>query len=1033
LAVKCASCHQDNLDTSLFCAACGSQLGPPSKTSFSPTQTLQTPVKELTTGSIFAGRYQVIEELGRGGMGRVYKVLDTEVNAKVALKLIKPEISADQETIERFCHELRITRDISHKNVCRMYDLGKEAGSYFITMEYIAGEDLKSMIRMSGQLGVGTAISLAKQVCEGLAEAHRLGVVHRDLKPSNIMIDREGTVRVMDFGIARSLRVKGITGAGIMIGTPEYMSPEQVEGKDIDQRSDIYSLGIILYEMMTGRVPFEGDTPFTVGVKHKSEIPKDPRQFNAQIPEDLSRLILRCLEKDKEKRYQSAGEVRSELESIGQGIPTTQRIIPSRKPLTSREITVKFSLKKLRIPALAALFLLLIAVAVWRLLPRKKTGPVPSGKPSLAIMYFKNNTGDKSLDHWRTMLSNLMIADLTQSKYIRILSEDKLVNILRQLNELEAETYSSEVLEQVASLGGVNHFLQGAYARAGDEFRINVMLQEARTGELVASESVAGKGEGSIFSMVDELTRKIKANFRLSDQQIAADIDREIGKITTSSPEAYKFYSEGRKYHNSGDSRRSIQLMEKAVEIDPGFAMAYRSMAMSYNNLFLFSDREKFMQKALELVDRLSEAERYQIQGSFYADSEETYGQAIAAFSKLITLYPDNTTANHNLALIHYQLEEWDQAIERYEACVRNRTEFVPSYTQLSYSYQAKELNDKARQVLEDYIRSFSDNAQIRLSLAENFTHQGELGSAMAEVDKAFLLDPDNYENLLTKGDIYLYQGEPARAEEEYQKLLQAREPAARGIGLGRLGNLWVLQGKYEKAKSICKQGAGLADMLGQPLWKSLFSTGLAYSCLKSGDFEEALKHCQAVWESAERAGYLEGKRRALYLRARVYIEMKAMDRAQETASELKQIIEKGLFKKGIRYHHHLMGLMEIERKKYSKAIEYLDSALALESFGPPAKDAEFLDSLTLAYHLAGNLDKEAETYHKITGLTVGRLDCGDVYARSFYLLGTICEQKGDMARAIEHYRKFLDLWKDADPGRPEVEDARRRLAGLQG
>ena len=303
MAVKCASCHQDNLDTSLFCAACGSQLGPPSKTSFSPTQTLQTPVKELTTGSIFAGRYQVIEELGRGGMGRVYKVLDTEVNAKVALKLIKPEISADQETIERFRHELRITRDISHKNVCRMYDLGKEAGSYFITMEYIAGEDLKSMIRMSGQLGVGTAISLAKQVCEGLAEAHRLGVVHRDLKPSNIMIDREGTVRVMDFGIARSLRVKGITGAGIMIGTPEYMSPEQVEGKDIDQRSDIYSLGIILYEMMTGRVPFEGDTPFTVGVKHKSEIPKDPRQFNAQIPEDLSRLILRCLEKDKEKRY----------------------------------------------------------------------------------------------------------------------------------------------------------------------------------------------------------------------------------------------------------------------------------------------------------------------------------------------------------------------------------------------------------------------------------------------------------------------------------------------------------------------------------------------------------------------------------------------------------------------------------------------------------------------------------------------------------------------------------------------------------
>ena len=218
-------------------------------------------------GSLFAGRYQVIEELGKGGMGRVYKVLDTEVNTKVALKLIRAEISEDPETVERFRNELKTARDISHKNVCRMYDLGKEAGSYFITMEYVPGEDLKSMIRMSGQLGLGTAVAIARQVCEGLAEAHKRGVFHRDLKSSNIMVDREGTARVMDFGIARSAKVKGITGAGVMIGTPEYMSPEQVEGKEVDARSDIYSLGIILYEMVTGRLPFEGDTPFSVGVK----------------------------------------------------------------------------------------------------------------------------------------------------------------------------------------------------------------------------------------------------------------------------------------------------------------------------------------------------------------------------------------------------------------------------------------------------------------------------------------------------------------------------------------------------------------------------------------------------------------------------------------------------------------------------------------------------------------------------------------------------------------------------------------------
>jgi serine/threonine protein kinase/predicted Zn-dependent protease len=1033
VATKCPKCHSENPETKQFCADCGTQLIPQSKDIHPEvTETLQTAVRELNTGSTFAGRYQIIEELGKGGMGKVYKVLDQEVNARVALKLIKPEISTDIETIERFRNELKTARDIAHKNVCRMYDLGKEAGSYFITMEYVSGEDLKSMIRMSGQLSVRTAISVAKQVCEGLAEAHRLGVVHRDLKPSNIMIDKDGTVRIMDFGIARSLRVKGITGAGVIIGTPEYMSPEQIEGKEVDQRSDIYSLGIILYEMLAGCVPFEGDTPLTVAVKHKSEMPKSPREHNVQISEDLSRLVLRCLEKDKEKRYQSAVELRSELERIEQGIPTTQRIIPSRRAITSREITVKFSLKKLWIPALIIFVVVAAAIALWRFLPHRKIVPPPSDKPSLAIMYFKNNTGDKNFDHWRTMLANLLIADLTQSKYIRILGEDKLVNILGQLNQLDAQAYSSEVLKEVATLGGVNHILQGAYAKAGDEFRINVTLQEARSGELLGSESVAGKGEESIFSMVDELTKRIKTDFKLSQTQIASDIDNEIGKITTGSPEAYGYYTEGRKYHNSGNNRRSIELMEKAIAIDPEFAMAYRSMAMSHNNLGLFSERKKYIGKALELSDRLSDAERYQIQGDFYSDSEKTYDRAIEAFNSLIELYPDNTLASHNLGLLYYYLEEWEKAIKYYGVSARNKSEFIPTYTQLAEAYRAKELYAEARKVLDDCVQNFSDNAQIRQALASIHIDKGELDQAMVEVDRAFLLDPDDYQNRIDKGDIYLYKGELARAEEEYQKLLQMNEPAAHAWGLNRLGYIWLLRGEYEKAKNAWKQGIGLAEMVGQDSWKSRFSNGLANICLGSRDFEEALKYCQIAWESGEKAQYLEGQRLASYLRARVLIETKSMDRAQRTADELRAMIEKGLFKKAIRYHHHLMGLLEFERKRYSEAIKYFDSALALESYGPLNKNAEILDSLALAHHQAGNLEKAAETYNRIAALTTGRLGYGDVYAKSYYMLGKINEQKGEKARAIENYQKFLDLWKDADASLPEVEDARKRLEGLK-
>ncbi|HUU39017.1 MAG TPA: protein kinase [Candidatus Desulfaltia sp.] len=359
--MKCPTCRIDNPDISRFCSECGAPLRQTKDFHAHATKTLEITKAELTPGSTFAGRYQVIEELGKGGMGKVYKVFDKEISAKVALKVLKPEIVADQNTIQRFRNELKLARDISHKNICRMYDLGKEGDLYYITMEYVPGEDLKNMIRMSRQLGVGTAIIIAGQICDGLAEAHRNGTIHRDLKPSNIMIDREGNVRIMDFGIARSVEAKGLTGAGTIIGTPEYMSPEQIEDKDIDQRSDIYSLGIILYEMLTGRVPFEGDTAFAIGMKHKGEIPRDPREINPQIPESLSRLVLKCLEKSSEQRYQTADEARSELEKIEQGIPLAERVVAKRKSMTSKEITVKLNLRKLFLPSGVLVALLLVA------------------------------------------------------------------------------------------------------------------------------------------------------------------------------------------------------------------------------------------------------------------------------------------------------------------------------------------------------------------------------------------------------------------------------------------------------------------------------------------------------------------------------------------------------------------------------------------------------------------------------------------------------------------------------------------------
>jgi len=421
---KCPKCHSENTDTARFCSNCATPLPSPEEISVSHTKTLETPIKELTRGTTFAGRYEIIEELGKGGMGKVYRVEDKKINEEVALKLIKPEIAAEKKTIERFRNELKFAREISHRNVCRMYDLNEEEGMPYITMEYVTGEDLKSLVKRIGKIPVEKAVSIAKQVCEGLAEAHRIGVVHRDLKPSNIMIDREGNVRIMDFGIARSLKAKNITREGVMIGTPEYMSPEQVEGKKADQRSDIYSLGIIIFEMATGRAPFEGETPLSIAMKHKSEEPPDPRKINAQIPDDLSRLILKCMEKDNEKRYQGTKELLSELNKIE--IPATERVFPKKKP--EAEIPKK-RFQSFVVPGIIILLVIIIAAGYLffgQILktekPKAETISMPKWKDSIAVLPFADLSPQKDQEYFCDGMTDDIITKLSGINELKVIS-----------------------------------------------------------------------------------------------------------------------------------------------------------------------------------------------------------------------------------------------------------------------------------------------------------------------------------------------------------------------------------------------------------------------------------------------------------------------------------------------------------------------------------------------------------------------------------------------------------------------------------
>jgi serine/threonine protein kinase len=276
----------------------------------------------------------------------------------------------------------------------------------------VQGEDLRSLLKRIGRLPEDKVLAIARQVADGLAEAHHLGVVHRDLKPGNIMVDREGNAKIMDFGIARSTKAKAVTATGMIIGTPDYMSPEQAEAREIDGRSDIYSLGVVLYEMTTGQVPFEGETALAVAMKHKSERPRDPREFNPHVSVALSRLILKCLEKEKEKRFQTAAELSTEIKAL-EGLPTAERMKPRRKTLTPREITVTLRLRRFLIPALAVIVLASAGLVLSRIFLKPK-----AVERSVAVINFQNQTGDAACDYLRSAIPNLLITSLEQSKYL---------------------------------------------------------------------------------------------------------------------------------------------------------------------------------------------------------------------------------------------------------------------------------------------------------------------------------------------------------------------------------------------------------------------------------------------------------------------------------------------------------------------------------------------------------------------------------------------------------------------------------------
>ena len=635
-------------------------LPPGNRSTGASAQGFYNPQPVLEEGSVLAGRYQIARTLGEGGMGAVYQAKDLELNRMVALKVIRPELAKNPAIIDRFKQELLLSQRVTHRNVIRIYDLGEGDGVKFITMEFIEGQDLRSLIFERKKFPPEEAVGIMAQVCLALDSAHSVGVIHRDLKPQNIMLDGSGRVLVMDFGLARTLEGDGMTQTGALVGTMEYMSPEQALAQDLDQRSDLFSAGLIFYEMLTGQMPFRADSALASLIKRTQERAAPISSHGAPFPENLSKIVSKCLERDPAARYQTAKELLADLEAW-EGKRTAGAVhFESVKPWGQDIPWPKIGVG-------AAALVLAVFGFVYRgklFAPSALKQAAVVQAPSLAILPFYNASGDSALDWLGPSLGDMLSTGVGQSSHLRTISPDRLQQVMHDLRIAPGTEIDAATLRRIAEFANADMVVSGKYTKQGTQIRIDAALQNLKKNGAPVPLQAQAQSQQEVSTAVDRLAEGIRQNLALSPN-LVKELQAQSYRPTSKSVDALRDYNQGVQLMRQANNLEALKRLQSAVKEDPEFALAYSKLGEVYSALGYDSDAEQASQRAMDLSQDLPLSAKYLIEASRARVTKDTT-KAIAAYENLEKSFPDNQDVLFALGHLYEDAGNLDKAREHY-------------------------------------------------------------------------------------------------------------------------------------------------------------------------------------------------------------------------------------------------------------------------------------------------------------------------------------------------------------------------------